>query len=184
MEASLRRPARGFSLVEGMVTAAVLAVGILGALQGMIVASQQNSIAYRMTRATVVAAQVRAGLLGQSRARLTSATGPLLPSRCTSDAAVKARAGGLEAMVPAPCIIDLDAFDLGTAAGTDAVIVPGFTAADRDVYSRVLVWTTDAANGLDTIGVVVSFRAAGQRRFHQQFAVVYDPSVSQVGVEL
>ena len=36
---------RGMSLIEGMMAMAVLVIGILGALQGILFASQQNAVA-------------------------------------------------------------------------------------------------------------------------------------------
>ena len=66
---------RGMSLIEGMISMAVLVIGILGALQGIMFASQQNGVAARLARASSMAAQVRAGIEAQGFARLLA--GPI-----------------------------------------------------------------------------------------------------------
>lgn len=175
---------RGVSLIEGIAASSVLLFGLLGALQAIIFASRQNSMANRMTRAATLASQVRAGLQAQGRARLVSAQGPLDASRCSSNATVLAHAGGLESLTPAPCVVDLDAYE-SASAGTNRMIVPSYSAADGELYKRVLVHIVDPNQpGLDSIGVVVSWNDAGAQRFAQQFLGLYDPAVNQTNVEL
>ncbi|MBZ4414919.1 type II secretion system protein [Myxococcus sp. RHSTA-1-4] len=181
--ASFRRAAqRGATLIEGMAAAAVLALGISGAFGGLILASQQNADARRLSHASAIATQVRAGIQAQGRARLLAATGPLSATSCTrTDANVLALAGGLETFVgPSTCVVDLDAFE--DAAGPELDLVPGYSPEDRDSFRRALVWQHE--DTIDTVAVVVSFSSAGQRRFIKQHVALYDPSKNGAGVEL
>ena len=78
-----RAPQRGATLIEGMAAAAILAFGISGVFGGLLFASQQNAAANRLSQASAIAAQVRAGLQLQGRARLFADTGPLSNARCS-----------------------------------------------------------------------------------------------------
>ncbi|MBU8894407.1 prepilin cleavage protein [Corallococcus sp. H22C18031201] len=177
----LRRSAarRGVTLIEGLAASAILALGISGAFGGLVLASQQNTSAGRLSQASAIAQQVRAGLQMQGRARLLATTGPMHASRCSSVATVRELADGLETL-PGACVIDLDAFE--DAAPDVSDLVPGYAPEERELYRRVLVWTT--LTDIDTVAVVVSFRSGGSRRFVKQFVALYNPAVNGAGVEL
>ncbi|MBJ6761057.1 type II secretion system protein [Myxococcaceae bacterium JPH2] len=170
---------RGVTLIEGLAASAILALGISGVFGGLVLASQQNTSAGRLSQASAVAQQVRAGLQTQGRARLLASTGPLHSSRCSAVAAVRELADGLDTLAGA-CVIDLDAFE--DAAPVVSDLVPSYAPEERELYRRVLVWTP--ATEIDTVAVVVSFRGGGSRRFVKQFVALYNPAVNGAGVEL
>jgi hypothetical protein len=189
----LRRRARGATLIEGMTAAAVLAIGILGTMQSLLLASQQNAIATKMARAAEIAREVRDGLDAHRYGDVV-APGKLLdmPARCSGVPAVVALTDGMNTMVPlppvtAPCVIDLDAYEMA-ALPTD-LITPGYdlpdgnpaTREDGDLYRRVLVVTTEP--GIATITVVVTFRAGLRTVAVRQTTAMYDPAVNQAGTD-
>ncbi|WP_426749359.1 type IV pilus modification PilV family protein [Myxococcus sp. Y35] len=175
-----RAPQRGATLIEGMAAAAILAFGISGVFGGLLFASQQNAAANRLSQASAIAAQVRAGLQLQGRARLFADTGPLSNARCSGAAETLELAGGLSSL-PDACVVDLDAYESATADPLLRV-VPGYSDEERDAYRRVLVWTPTQA--IDSVAVVVSFRSAGQRKYVKQFVGLYNPAENGAGVEL
>jgi Tfp pilus assembly protein PilW len=182
-----RAPQRGVSLIEGMTASVVLLIGLMGVFQGLMVASRQNSMANRATRASGVASQVRVALdtLGRERV-IGSATSPGLLSGegCDTSPEVRALAGGMEELVPAAgeawsvrCIFDLDAYE---AQAVDAQkLLPGYPASDFEYYRRVLVVIEkpDELTGvaIHQVTVVVSWMEMGQRRFVRQYFGFYDP---------
>lgn len=189
---SLRRaaPRRGVSLIEGMVASVVLLIGLVGVFQGIMVASQQNSLANLATRGAGVASQVRATLdvMGPERVlgRTPGTDGLLRDSACTSSATVKALAGGLESMPSTAdwrvrCIFDLDAYER-TQPLADKLF-PGYAQADTDRFRRIVVWISRRDDNLnvDEVSVVVSWNELGRRRFVKQFLSFYDASSSPFG---
>src|SRR5690242_2118489 len=104
---------RGMSLIEGMISMAVLAIGILGAFQGILFASQQNSVASRLARASSMAAQVLQGLEQQGFAAVQNiATSASCVSAATAPATLTALTDGIQNTgIPGTCIIDLDLFE-------------------------------------------------------------------------
>ncbi|HEY8205871.1 MAG TPA: prepilin cleavage protein [Myxococcaceae bacterium] len=184
-----------------MTAAAVLAIGILGAMQALLLASQQNAIASRMTRAAEIADQVRQGLDSQRYGGLVAAGKVIdIPGRCSGAAAVLALADGLDTMpvvapMTGPCVIDLDAYEATALPGD--LIAPGYalvdgvptTREDGDIYRRVLVVTTvpdtaSAQTNLVTATVVVSFRAGFRRIAVRQTSAFYNPAVNRSGVDI
>jgi hypothetical protein len=185
---------RGATLIEGIAAAGILAVGILGAMQTLVAASQQNVIAARMARASQIASAVRSGL-ELYRWQGLSASGDLFSSgNCSTATGVLAMAGGLHNVVPPPdalaplCVIDLDAWDAVRVPGTE--MVPGYqladtnpaTETDGDLFRRILVVVHRP--DLSTVTVVVSFQMGGTRMFVKQTAALYNPAANQAGVEL
>lgn len=192
-----RRSQRGVTLLEGLVASGVLLAGLVGVLQGVITASRQNSIANRMTRATAIAAQVRATLDAQGRSALFSpatsspaSAGGLFVANCLSNPATLGASAGelLDAGLASgtdstsgtrwtrDCVVDLDAVE--TAAASANKLFPGYLAEDSSRYRRVLVLfrTQNAASKQkgEQVAVVVSWNELGQRRFVRQFIGFYD----------
>ncbi|GEM_PF-5481442 len=172
--------ARGATLIEGMAAAAILAFGISGVFGGLMFASQQNAAANRLSKASAIAAQVRSGLQLQGRARLLSDAGPLTSARCSGAPETLELAGGLSAL-PDACVVDLDAYEDGTADPL-LKVVPGYSNDERQDYRRVLVWTPTQA--IDSVAVVVSFRNVGRWRSVKQYVGLYNPAENGAGVEL
>ena len=67
--ARLSRSDRGVTLVEGMAASAVLLIGLIGVIQGIGVASLQNSLANRMTRGAAISHQTGQGLVIAGRVK-------------------------------------------------------------------------------------------------------------------
>ncbi len=180
-----RARARGVTILESLAAAAVLIIGILGAVQALGFASKQNADADKRTRATSLAARVRSAVEGYGWSRLTAAGGPL--TACTSDAAVLELVQHLPAASgagTAVCVIDLDAWD--AAAQPSERVVPGHRAEDERLYRRVLVlFAPDASGGASVpasarafreVAVVVSWRTGvGNRAQVTSMLGLYDP---------
>ncbi len=177
---------RGMSLIEGMISMGVLAIGILGALQGTIFAAQQNATAAKLARATSMAAQIRIGLEAQGYAKLRAG---LVATSCTpvggASAAVKKLTDGLDAV--GNCIIDVDVVDPATATLADRLVAKYDYAndfrGDEGPFRRLVVFTPGVVLGdgtrlTDTYAVVVSVSEIGRRVFVRQFAAIYDPSTT------
>jgi Tfp pilus assembly protein PilW len=178
---------RGVSLIEGMTASVVLLIGLMGVFQGIVVASRQNSMANRATRASGVASQVRVALDTLGRARVIGSPespGMLSGAGCTANDEVRALAGGMESLEPGTgdawsvrCIFDLDAYE--TEAAASQKLLPGYSASDFDHYRRVLVVIEkpDELTGvaIHQVTVVVSWLEMGRRRFVRQYFGFYDP---------
>lgn len=176
------RHSRGVTLVEGLAAAAIFATGIIGIFSGIMVASRQNAVANRLAEASAIAQQVRAGVQLQGHSRLTGTSGLLNPGRCSRSSDVLALTDGLGSL-PSACAIDLDAYEDGASA--ESALVPGYPLEHRREYRRVLVWQRDPAmEGVESIMVVVSFGGPVNRRFVRQATSLYNPAVTQTGVEL
>ncbi len=185
---------RGVSLLEGLIAATVLAIGITGTLQGIIVAARQNTIASRMTTLSSLAQDIRLGLVGRSRAALEA--GPFATTcRDLSSLSAEERQmlGALDnpgLLSPAPplastCAVDLDDWE--------AQVIPALRLTPRwtpvpDNYRRWLVYAPEL-DGAATVYIAVSMRNAllpGRRIVHTQFVGLYDagPNGNNAGVEL
>lgn len=186
---------RGMSIIEGLMASLVLLLGMLGVIRGIVVASQQNTMANLMTRAGAITSQVRVGLENQGRDRLINGPLPLFAGgNCMAPNAPNATlAGGLEDTTLANdvtagwtrlCIVDFDAAEDARAANDK--IVSGYAPDDRTSYRRfvVLFQTNDTVTDPETgqvrtvranqVAIVVSWMAAGQRVFSRRFVGFYD----------
>jgi Tfp pilus assembly protein PilV len=197
------RARRGMSLIEGMISMAILVVGILGALQGILYASQQNGVAARLARATSMAAQIRFGIEAQGRTKLLAASGPI----GSSTTCIAAGAGTTQAFkdltdglwnttLAGACIVDVDLWDSTTAATANDRLVPNynFTTLAGDYnpgasttggpFRRMLVYLPNPS--ADVIVVVVSTPEVGRRVFVRQTVGLYDSSTAgnSAGVNL
>lgn len=189
----LRVGRRGMTIIEGLMSSVILLLGMLGIIRGIIVASQQNTMANQMTRAGAITSQLRVGLENQGRERLINGPLPVFAgANCIApNTANAALAGGLESMTLATdvtenwtrlCIVDLDAVDDARAANEK--LVPGYSADDRAFYRRFLVlFQHDQKVGtkpirFNQVGIVVSWMSAGQRVFSRRFVGFYDAGAS------
>lgn len=186
----LRVGRRGMTIIEGLMSSVILLLGMLGIIRGIIVASQQNTMANQMTRAGAITSQLRVGLENQGRERLIVGPLPVFASgNCIApNTANAALAGGLESMTLATgtpaegwvrlCIVDLDAVD--DARAPNDKLVSGYSADDRAFYRRFLVlFQHDQKVGskpvrINQVGIVVSWMSAGQRVFSRRFVGFYD----------
>jgi hypothetical protein len=182
-----RATQRGVSLIEGMTASVVLLIGLMGVFQGIMVASRQNSMANRATRASGIASQVRVALDTLGRERVIGSPqspGLLSGGGCNATPEVRALAGGMETLEPSPgdawsvrCIFDLDAYEAQAEASQK--LLPGYPTLDFDHYRRVLVVIEkpDELTGvaIHQVTVVVSWMEMGRRRFVRQYFGFYDP---------
>jgi hypothetical protein len=193
-----RAAQRGVSLIEGMTASVVLLIGLVGVFQGIVVASRQNSMANRATRASGIASQVRMALDSLGRARVIGTPenpGLLSGEGCTPSDEVLPLAGGLESLEPdtteawaVRCILDLDARE--EEASPSERLLPSYPSEDGHAYRRVVVVIEkpDELTGVQVhqVAVVVSWLELGQRRFVRQFLGFYDagPFGNETNVEL
>lgn len=194
---SRRSAPRGVSLIEAMIAAVVLLIGLMGVFQGLLVASRQNANANQATRASGIASQVRGALdtLGGNRVvGVPGYTGLLTGADCGPSAEVAALTGGLEKLQPGSdeawavrCIFDLDAYE--RAAGARRLL-PSYSEADFNRFRRVLVMIDkpDEATGvpIHQVIIVVSWMEVTQRRFVRQYVSFYDsgPFGNEINVEI
>lgn len=164
--------ARGAVLIEAMAAGAILVVGLLGALQTILFAAQQNSFANKMARGSQIARQVRVGLELRGWSRANALTGSCLSG------VDRELAGGLETLVPPPCVIDLD------VPAISAQLVPGYSAEDSRLYRKVAVFIP-GTGVIDTYAVVVSWNELRGRHFSRQMVALYNPAAGAqpLGVE-
>lgn len=188
---------RGVSLLEGLIASMVLLIGLVGVLQGIMVASRQNSMAGRHTRASLIAQETLSSLRTVGYTRLTGASGLLgNPSWCvaTPSAAFQSYTAGLH-VVPAglgshtACTIDLDTVAAGNPSVRALTSAYASTAAlgeDDDLFTRAIIFykNTSSTPDLHYVTVVVSWRELAQVRTVTQTAALYDPGQNQTNVEL
>lgn len=191
----LPRGQRGMTIIEGLVSAIILLIGMLGVMRGIVVASQQNTIANHMTRAGAITNQIRVALENQGRDRFVdSGNGLFADANCIDpgDPDLGPLAGGLErpeleedltANWVRLCIVDLDTLE--SLLPEANWLVPGYSQEDRDLFQRVLVLfqTTEVVQDpvlgernviANQVGIVVSWTVAGERVFSRRFVGFYD----------
>ncbi|HEY3448056.1 MAG TPA: prepilin cleavage protein [Myxococcales bacterium] len=168
-----RKSFRGAVMLEAIIASGVFAVGVMGAYQGIIIASRQNSMANRMVRGSAIGQQIRSALESQGYNRLNKTGGAFLAG-CSGDATVKASAGGLQGLTGA-CVIDLDTYESG--AGADLRLQPLFSGDDKRIYKRVLVLLPATAE-LRQVGIVVSWSNLGQTEYHRQWITLLLPTIN------
>ncbi len=188
-----RRQQRGVSLIEGMVATVVLLTSLVGVLQGLIVAVQQNAYANRMTQASALARTTVMRMQSMGRARLVVAAGPLGSTPCITrasmTAAQKALTGPMWAAQNAggtlsACFVDLDAFDAAAADDTTRTL-PREMADELRIFRRVGLYFTDSDTTVSagTLTVVVSWSGLGRTNYARQSTALYDPTTNQTNVE-
>jgi hypothetical protein len=170
-----------------MTASVVLLVGLIGIFQGILVASRQNALANRATRATGIAAQVRGALDAHGRTRLFNKQGDpkglLTGTACQSTVEKELLAGGLEKLLPTSadawvvrCLFDLDKYEDSVAKSQK--LLPGYQFEDRRIYRRLLVVIEKpdevTATQVHQVAVVVSWNELSNRRFVRQFIGFYD----------
>jgi hypothetical protein len=165
------RSERGTTLIEGMIATFVILFGLVGVVQGLIVASRQNSLANRTTRGAAIAHTMKTALEERRFENLFADDG-ILMANCS---------GGLEDYLGdlpagATCTVDLDTIE---AAAVEAEkLVPGYPPEDTELFRRVVAVYTDINEpALRYIGVVVSWNGVVGRSHYQVFAGMYDASL-------
>ncbi len=178
---SLRRSQRGSTLIEAMISLAILTIGILGALQGTLIATRQNASADRMQRADAIAQQMRHALESNGIVRLTN-IGLLGAGSCTTDSATVLLAGDI-AGIDQACVIDFDAFE----DGLTAPLVAPYPSSNRDHFRRLIVYQVldrGTEQQLDFLGVVVSWNELGRPRRFTSFMALHDPRLNRLNLEI
>ena len=154
------RASRGAVMLEALIASAVFAVGVLGAYQGIIIASRQNSMANRMVRAAAISQQIRSALEVQGYERLKTAG----LFTATSDTTVKSYGGGLETITDA-IVVDFDAYE-GTGK-----LMAGFSSEDKRLFKRVLVAMPEM-DDYRQVAIVIYWTELGQPRYHKEFVML------------
>lgn len=191
MPAPRARSPRGVTLLEGLIATMILLIGMVGVLQGLAIASVQNAMANRHTRASVIAQELVSAVEHQGRARLVASGGLFSGSACapTPPPGVAPFQGELQPLPPSlaargfdaanACFIDFDALGVAFRA-----LTPGYTAQDDTTYQRlVAVYRHPTNSEVLFIGVNVGWRDAGQVRLAKRFTALYDTSINQTNLE-
>lgn len=175
---------QGQTLLEGMIAAVLLAIGVTAIIQAILVSTIQNAGAAKMNEAATIANQLATLLQRYGFDELTAASGPL-GSGCVSVDATNEEF--LDNVHIAPtgytaCAVDVDDFD---TTETDPLlqVVPGYDIVERSrVYRRfvVLYENADGVTRLREATVVVSFTEAGRRRFAKR-VVGFIPNTGNAG---
>lgn len=180
---SPRRTDRGATLLEAMIAAAILVLGLAGALSGIMVASRQNAMASKMSRSSAYASQIRELMQLRGVAWLKGTNGPLKADHCTTDAAVTAYLGKLaDTLTSTDCLIDLDAFEQAQT-NPSLRLMPGYPDNDETRGLRRLLLHRTFADR-DEVTIIVGWNELGLRRIQTQLLVLYNPTVNQTGVEI
>lgn len=188
------RSTRGVTLIEGLISTVILLIGMVGVLQGLAVASMQNSMANRHTRASIIAQELMGVVEQQGRARLLdSVSGLFTPPRCTAATSLSATTqtflGDLNPLPPSlsglgftpagMCFIDFDAQSAAFRA-----LTPAYSTLDDTVYSRVIaVYQHPTDPSVLYVGVDVGWRDAGRVRIAKRFTAIYDTATNQTNLE-
>lgn len=193
---------RGQTLLEGLIAAVVLIIGITGVLQAVLISSTQNAGAGRITESAAISNQVANGLLRYDIRQLKE-SGLLDDSRCSADATILSYAGGLETQTlitagntrcasgncvssdittTTPCVVDLDEYEQDTGVAANRKLVAGYDFATRyqlgkaGGYKRVaVVFNNETASRTIQITTVTSFVEAGRRRFLRRSVSMAQP---------
>lgn len=193
---------RGQTLLEGLIAAVILAIGITGVLQAVLLSSTQNAGAGRITEAAAISNQVANGLLRYDIRQLKEA-GLLDGTRCSADATIISYAGGLETQTlitggntrcasgncsssdittTTPCVVDLDEYEQDTGVADNRKLVSGYNFAARyqagqpGGYKRVaVVFNNETASRTIQVTTVTSFVEAGRRRFLRRSVSMAQP---------
>lgn len=188
------RSTRGVTLIEGLVSSLIFLTGLVGVLQGLFIASQQNSIANRQTRASIIAQELVATLEQQGRARLLAAGGPFAATACGAAGSLPATPQlFLGELSPTPalltgqgftgCFVDFDTYLL-TAPAWAATMTPGYSTFDNAVFDRVIAVYSHPTNPeIMYVGVNVGWRDAGRVRTIKRFTALYDTATNQTNLE-
>ena len=180
------RNARGVTLLEGLIAMVILVTGVVGVFQGVAIASQQNVIADRFTRAAIIGQELSSAVSLRGLGRNTAASGLFSNPLCTGSpstglapyvndltvAATNLNAQGFTTV----CYVDVD---------TDApTLTPGYSTDDDTQFTRALAVYTNPGNpDFVYVGVVVSWRATGRVMSTKRFVALYDTSRNQTNVE-
>ena len=192
MRHSPRMHRRGVTLIEGLISTVILLIGMVGVLQGLAVASVQNSMANKHTRASTIAQQLIGAIEQQGRARmLVTATGLFVSPQCAASVPtpVTPFTGDLTPLpaaltaqgftTGATCYIDYDA--LGAAFLS---LTPGYSTQDDQTYQRlVAVYQHPSNPEVIYVGVNVGWRDTGRVRVVKRFTAIYDTVTNQTNLE-
>ncbi len=184
----MRRRARGVTLIEGLISTVILLTGLVGVFQGILVASSQNSMANRRTRATFMAAELASSLELVGRERLFGPGGLFTAAHCTAgypSTLDKFRGDftGVPANMAALTVCYID-FDTVALLPDFNKLTPAYTEADGQIFKRVLAIYTDPAQADVTyIGINVGWREMGGGRVVERFSAFYNTNINQTNLE-
>lgn len=168
------RPARGISMLEGLIAGTILVVALLGGLQAILVASKQNAYANRMMQASTISAQTKQTLLALGRDQIVGtflAAGNCADiSSASSDLGKLAAELNVSALGASPCLVNLDDASFSS-------YFPNYPAPNAELFRRLLL-VVQRTNEVDTLAVVVSWRENGRPRFHQDLFALYNPTAN------
>lgn len=176
----------------------ILLTGMVGVLQGLAIASVQNTMANRHARASIIAQELMGSIEQQGRARLVGSGGLFTAGQCGALTSLSATtqlfAGDLSPMPPsltaagftnAPCFIDFDS--LATSTGFKKV-TPGYNADDDFIFTRLIAVyqapaLPDGTNPPMYVGVNIGWRDGGRVRIVKRFTAIYDTATNQTNLE-
>lgn len=171
----------------------ILLTGMVGVLQGLAIASVQNSMANRHTRASIIAQELMGSIEQQGRARLLGTGGLFAAGQCGAfsslTAATQAFKGDLSPLPPslsalgftaaASCYVDFDAL-----SGSFQKVTPGYSAEDNTSYTRmVALYQHPTDPTVMYVGVNVGWKDGGRVRIVKRFTAIYDTTTNQTNLE-
>jgi Tfp pilus assembly protein PilV len=166
---------RGQTLLEGMIAAMILAIGVTAIIQAILFSTIQNAGAGRITEAASISGQVASGLSRYDLRQLQETNAFLSSTWCVSSpsAELLEYTGGIETVAnvtngntrcaggscassditATPCVVDIDAYDATTSsAPANRRLVAGYdytnryeASPNRGGYKRVAVVFDDSA---------------------------------------
>lgn len=166
-----------------MISAVILAVGMIGVFNGVIVSSQQNGMANRHTRASIIAQELTSAIESQTKARLIATSG-LFGTACVA-AVPTAITPFIGQLTPTPpsltsqgftaaktCYVDFDASSFTN-------LTAGYSTSDGTTYKRaVAVYQHPTDPSIIYVGVNVGWRDAGRVRTVTRFTAIFDANTT------
>ncbi|MDP3154765.1 MAG: prepilin-type N-terminal cleavage/methylation domain-containing protein [Archangium sp.] len=184
----MRTSRRGVTLIEGLISTVILLVGMVGVLQGLTIASVQNSMANRHTRASIIAQELMASIEQQGRARLlTASTGLFMGGQCPTTNPLPTFQGDLPYTTSAlalqgytPCYVDFDA----PANSVFHSMTPGYKLnVDGTTYKRLIAVYRSTNPEVMYVAVNVGWKDGGQVRVVKRFTAIYDTTTNQTNLD-
>lgn len=174
-----RRPARlrGATLIESMVSAAILAIGLLGLFAAQTTAAQQNAMAAKQARGAMLAEDLAAAVrLWPFGALPTNATG--------NDSTIFESKASLLAPAPGDYELDINSVDFTATASPETRRHPPPTA-NVPGYSRYLAVKPLTVNGVAsgaTVVIAVAWQEGPRWRVIHLTQAKYDPSLNRAPI--
>ena len=169
----------------------ILLTGMVGVLQGLAIASVQNTMANRHARASIIAQELMGSIEQQGRARLIGTGGLFASGQCGSLTSLSTTTQLFKGdLSPLPTSLPLSAFttncfiDFDALAASYRMVTPAYDTNDDTVFTRLIaVYRHPSDPAVIYVGVNVGWRDGGRVRIVKRFTAIYDTTTNQTNLE-